>query len=97
GTKYPKIARDFFRKKGYQIDIIKLYGSVELAPLVGLSDGIVDIVSTGKTLKENGLKVYENILDISARLISNVVSRRTKYKSLRDFEEKIREVLNNGD
>ena len=93
-TKYPRIAREFFRKKNVQVDIIKLYGSVELAPLVGLSDGIVDIVSTGRTLRENGLKVYEDILDISARLIGNVVSRRTKYKVLRDFEERIREVVN---
>ncbi len=94
GSKYPRIAENFFRKKGIQVDIIKLYGSVELAPLVGLSDGIVDIVSTGRTLKENGLEIYEDILDISARLIGNVVSRRTKYKILRDFEERIREVLN---
>ncbi len=93
-SKYPKIAEDFFRKKGVQVDIIKLYGSVELAPLVGLSHGIVDIVSTGRTLKENGLEVYEEILDISARLIGNVVSRRTKYKALRDFEERLRRVLN---
>ncbi len=94
GSKYPRIAEDFFRKKGIQVDIIKLYGSVELAPLVGLSDGIVDIVSTGRTLKENGLEVYEDILDISARLIGNIVSRRTKYRILREFEEKIRGVLN---
>ncbi len=94
GSKYPRIAEGFFRKKGIQVDIVKLYGSVELAPLVGLSDGIVDIVSTGRTLKENGLEIYEDILDISARLIGNVVSRRTKYKILREFEEKIRGVLN---
>ncbi len=94
GTKYPRIAREFFRGKGVQVDIVKLYGSVELAPLVGLSDGIVDIVSTGRTLRENGLGIYEEILNISARLIGNVVSRRTKYKALRQFEERLREVLN---
>lgn len=78
-TKYPRITRDYFeRQKNESIEIIKLNGSVELAPLVGLSDVIVDIVESGKTLKANGLVVLENILDISARLVVNRVSFKMK-------------------
>ncbi|MDR0992821.1 MAG: ATP phosphoribosyltransferase [Ruminococcus sp.] len=75
-TKYPAVARAFFEDKGLDIDIVKIEGSVELAPLVGLSDAIVDIVETGKTLEENGLEVYEDIVGVSARIIAN----RTSYK-----------------
>ncbi|MGF7056759.1 ATP phosphoribosyltransferase [Brassicibacter mesophilus] len=77
-TKYPNIAKNYFLSKGIQIDIIKLNGSVELAPLVGLSDAIVDIVETGRTLKENGLTVIEEICPVSARLIANKVSFKIK-------------------
>ncbi|MEG2597506.1 MAG: ATP phosphoribosyltransferase, partial [Oscillospiraceae bacterium] len=70
-TKYPNVARKYFAQKGMDIEIIKIEGSVELAPLVGLSDGIVDIVETGTTLKENGLEVIEDVASISARLIVN--------------------------
>jgi ATP phosphoribosyltransferase regulatory subunit len=75
-TKYPVVARSYFEDKGLDIDIVKIEGSVELAPLVGLSDAIVDIVETGKTLEENGLEVYEDIVGVSARIIAN----RTSYK-----------------
>lgn len=77
-TKYPNVARNFFNKKGEPIEIIKLNGSVELAPIIGLSDVIVDIVETGTTLKENGLEVIEDICQVSARLIVNKVSFKTK-------------------
>lgn len=77
-TKYSNVAKNYFKQKGQPIEIIKLTGSVELAPLMGLSDVIVDIVESGKTLKENGLVVLEDICDISARLIINKVSFKTK-------------------
>jgi ATP phosphoribosyltransferase len=77
-TKYPEVARDYFRKKGMDVEIIKIEGSVELAPILGLSDAIVDIMETGSTLKENGLVVHESICDISARLIVNIASMKMK-------------------
>ena len=77
-TKYTGIARDHFAAKGVHLDMIKLYGSMELAPLVGLADVIVDLVSTGKTLKANGLVEVEKIMDISARLIVNQAALKTK-------------------
>ena len=77
-TKFANIANDFYASKGREIDIIHLNGSIELAPILGLSDVIVDIVETGKTLYENGLEVYEEIVPISARLIANKAS--TKFK-----------------
>ena len=73
-TKFPNIARDFYMKKGRQIDIIRLNGSIELAPILGISDVIVDIVETGKTLLENDLEPIETIVPISARLIANKAS-----------------------
>jgi ATP phosphoribosyltransferase len=81
-TKYPNVAKNYFKQKGEPIEIIKLTGSVELAPLMGLSDVIVDIVESGKTLKENGLVVIEDICDISARLIINKVSFKTKSEKV---------------
>lgn len=73
-TKYPNVTRKFFESKGMDVRIVKIEGSVELAPLLKLSDAIVDIVETGSTLRENGLAVYEDVADISARLIVNTVS-----------------------
>ena len=70
-TKYPDIAAEHFADKGVHVDIIKLYGSMELAPLVGLSDAIVDLVSSGNTLKANGLEAVEHVADISSRLVVN--------------------------
>ncbi len=81
-TKFVNITDDFFAKKGMAIEIIKLYGSIELAGLIGLADCIVDIVSTGQTLKENGLCIIEKIMDSSAFLISNRVSYYTKNKEI---------------
>ncbi|MDI3535842.1 MAG: phosphoribosyltransferase [Eubacteriaceae bacterium] len=82
GTKYPVIAKNFFQTKKQLVDIIKLNGSVELAPIIGLSDCIVDIVESGSTLKENGLAVLEEICQISSRLIVNQVSLKTKRTSI---------------
>ncbi len=73
-TKYPNIAKNYFKLRGQKIEIIKLNGSVELAPIVGLSDVIVDLVETGSTIKANGLEIVEDMYDISARLIANRVS-----------------------
>jgi len=81
-TKYPNIAREHYLKKGMPTEIIKLSGSIELAPLLGLSDVIVDIVESGRTLRENGLCVLEKICDISARVCVNRVSLKTKNKEI---------------
>ena len=88
-TKYPNVTKSFFEKKGMDVRIIKIEGSVELAPLVGLSDGIVDIVETGSTLKENGLEVYEYVSPISARVIVNPVSMKLKKNSIEDLIDKM--------
>ncbi len=81
-TKYPRIAGEYFKKKGIYVELIKLYGSVELAPQVGLADMIVDIVSTGRTLKENGLIIIDEIIPLSAQLIVNRISYKTKHKKI---------------
>jgi ATP phosphoribosyltransferase len=88
-TKYPNITRKHFAAKGIQTDIIKLYGSMELAPLVGLSDRIVDLVSTGKTLKENGLVEIEHIADVSARLVANRASMKMKREAMTRVVERL--------
>jgi ATP phosphoribosyltransferase len=82
-TKYVSIARDFFAAKGVHVDMIKLYGSMELAPLTGLADAIVDLVSTGNTLKANHLVEVERIMDISARLVVNQASLKLQQAPLR--------------
>jgi len=82
-TKYTAIARDFFAGKGVHVDLIKLYGSMELAPLTGLADAIVDLVSTGNTLKANHLVEVERIMDISARLVVNQASLKLKQAAVR--------------
>lgn len=84
-SKYPKVAKEFFKSKGMDVDIIKIEGSVELAPLLGLADGIVDIVETGSTLKENGLEVVEEILPISARVIVNIASMKLRKDEIEGF------------
>jgi ATP phosphoribosyltransferase len=86
-TKYVRTARTHFAQKGVHVDLIKLYGSMELAPLVGLADVIVDLVSTGGTLKANGLKEVEKISDVSARLIVNQAALKTRPEALRPFME----------
>ena len=93
-TKYPVIAKDYFHNKKYQtVDIIKLNGSVELGPIVELSDVIVDIVETGSTLRENGLTVLEEICPLSARMIVNPVSMQMENERIRDIVTRLREVL----
>ena len=92
-TKYGNIARRYFESKGQNVEIITLHGSIELGPIVGLSDVILDIVESGKTLKENGLCVLEEICDVSARLIVNKVSLKTKAQDIKPLVEKIGEAL----
>lgn len=92
-TKYPYVAREFFRSKDLDIEIIKIEGSVELAPIVGLADAIVDIVETGATLKENGLIIVEEICPISARMIVNKASMKTKREEIGNIIEKISKVI----
>ncbi len=82
-TKYVAIARDFFASKGVHVDLIKLYGSMELAPLVGMADAIVDLVSTGNTLKANHLVEVEHIMDISSRLVVNQAALKLKQAPIR--------------
>ena len=84
-SKYPKVAKAYFQSKGMDVDIIKIEGSVELAPLLGLADGIVDIVETGSTLKENGLEVVDTIMPISARVIVNMASMKLRKKEIEEF------------
>ena len=94
-TKYPEIARMYFRRKRKEsVEIIKLSGSVELAPLVGLSDCIVDLVETGRTLKENGLVVLDHIADISARMVVNRVSMKMENERITNLIQAIRMQLN---
>ena len=92
-TKYPHVAESFFAAKGIQVEIIKLYGSIELAPLVGLSERIVDLVSTGETLKQNGLVEVETIAEITTRLIVNRASLKTKHKRITDIIQRLERVL----
>jgi len=92
-TKYPNIARSYFTRLGEMVEIIKLNGSVELAPLTGLSDVIVDIMESGKTLAENGLIVLEDICDVSARLVVNRVKLKTKAVEIKNLIEAISNVL----
>lgn len=92
-TKYPNIAREYFYNQKHQtVDIIKLNGSVELGPIVGLSDVIVDIVETGSTLRENGLEVLEVVCPLSARMIVNQVSMQMDTERIRKLIAKLREV-----
>lgn len=92
-SKYPNIAKDYFYNKKHQtVDIIKLNGSVELGPIVGLSDVIVDIVETGSTLRENGLQVLEEICPLSARMIVNRVSMQMEPERIRSLIGKLREL-----
>jgi ATP phosphoribosyltransferase len=92
-TKYPNVASTYFREQGEQVEIIKLNGSIELAPLIGLADRIVDIVSTGRTLVENGLEEMEHIVDITSRLIVNPVSYRLKDKRIDDLVERLSTII----
>lgn len=98
GTKYPNITRNYFEGvKKESVEIIKLNGSVELAPLTGLAEVIVDIVESGRTLFENGLDVLETVADISARLVVNRVSMKMKADEIKPMISKLREALQEGE
>lgn len=93
-TKYPNIAKDYFYNKKHQtVEIIKLNGSIELAPIVGLSEVIVDIVETGSTLRENGLVILEEICDISARMVVNEVSMKMEHERISKIIKDLKEYL----
>lgn len=89
-TKFPDTAKKYFSSRGQKIKIIKLNGSIELAPILGLSDVIVDIVETGDTLRANGLEVFEDMYNINAMIISNKISYKFKRKEIREIVELIR-------
>ncbi|MCX4190485.1 ATP phosphoribosyltransferase [Methylophaga sp. OBS3] len=92
-TKFVESTRRFYAAQGQQVDIIKLYGSMELAPLVGLADRIVDVVDTGNTLRANGLEPLEHIADISSRLVVNKASMKTKHQRIQKFIDDIRAAV----
>lgn len=94
-SKYPNVTRQFFEGKSMDIRVIKIEGSVELAPLLGLADGIVDIVETGSTLKENGLEVKEDIAKISARLIANEASLKLRKDEIETLAQRLLEEIKN--
>ena len=96
-SKYPNVTRAFFENKGMDVDIVKIEGSVELAPLLGLADGIVDIVETGTTLRENDLEVKAEIFPISARLIANKSSFRFLSDEIGRITEKMKELVTEND
>ena len=91
-TKFPRVARDYFMATNREIEIIKLYGSIELAPLLGMSDVIVDLVETGTTLKENRLRATEEIFSVSARLIANKAAYKFKENEIREIVARMKEV-----
>lgn len=92
-TKYANVARNYFASRGQQVDIIKLYGSMELAPLVGLGDLIVDVVDTGNTLRANGLEPFDEICQVSSRLIANPVSYKRKLTQLRPILQILQQAV----
>jgi len=92
-TKFVNVARRFFAEQGQQVEVIKLYGSMELGPIVGLSDLIVDVVDTGNTLKANGLKPMDFIADISSRLVVNKASLKMKHDRIQQMVEKMRQAV----
>jgi len=94
-TKFVNIARAHYAKKGRDIEICKLNGSIEIAPILGMTDVIVDIVETGTTLKENNLEVIESIVPISARLVANKASTKFKNEQIADIRRKLQEVVEN--
>ena len=92
-TKYPHVTEKYFAAKGVQVEVIKLYGSIELAPLVGLSARIVDLVSTGETLRQNGLVEVETIAEITTRLVVNRASLKTKHRRITAIIEGLEKLL----
>jgi ATP phosphoribosyltransferase len=96
GTKYPEVTRSYFRKMGKDVEIIKIDGSVELSPILGLVDGIVDIMETGTTLRENGLVVYDTVCRISARAIVNRAAYRLKHDEVMSFLHDLKQQVKEG-
>jgi ATP phosphoribosyltransferase len=96
-TKYPNVARNYFRSKGQDVEIIKIEGSVELAPILGLSDAILDLVETGNTLKENGLVILEEVCDISARLVVNITSMKLKREEIMNIVSMLQSGISSRD
>ncbi|CAG7648773.1 ATP phosphoribosyltransferase [Paenibacillus solanacearum] len=92
-TKYPNVASQYFREQGQQVEVIKLNGSIELAPLIGLADRIVDMVETGSTIRENGLMEHEQIFAITSRLIANRVSYRMKSEAIQALCDRLQPVI----
>ncbi|WP_148883631.1 ATP phosphoribosyltransferase [Thermococcus aciditolerans] len=95
-TKYPKITRRFFESLNVEVDVLKLHGSIELAPKIGIADAIVDIVETGNTLRANGLVEVEKIMDVSALLLVNRIAQKTKFEEINELVFAIKEVIRNG-
>jgi ATP phosphoribosyltransferase len=92
-TKYPNVASRYFRERGQQVEVIKLNGSIELAPLIGLADRIVDMVESGQTIKENGLAELEKMFDVTSRLIANRVSYRMKSERIQQLCDLLQEAI----
>lgn len=92
-TKYVNIARQFYAEQGRQVDIIKLYGAMELAPIMALADEIVDIVDTGNTLKANGLEARDRIADVSSRLVVNKAAMKTKHQAIQQIVNDLRRAV----
>jgi len=92
-TKYPHVTEKYFAARGIQVEIIKLYGSIELAPLVGLSERIVDLVSTGETMRQNGLVEVDTIAEITTRLIVNRASLKTRHKRISEIIKRLERIL----
>lgn len=94
-SKYPQVTKQYFAKKGISVDVIKLNGSVELAPIIGLSDHILDIVETGNTIRENGLSIIDYVEEISTRLIVNKASFATKTEAIQQIIEQLKQTIRN--
>lgn len=92
-TKYPNITRRYLQEKGLNADILYLYGSIELAPVIHLTDAIIDLVSTGKTLRDNRLKIIEELFPVSARLVANRISIKTKMESIFSFVQQLKGII----
>jgi ATP phosphoribosyltransferase len=92
-TKYPRVASRYFREKGQQVEVIKLNGSIELAPLIGLADRIVDMVETGRTIEENGLVEMEQMFAVTSRLIANRASYRMKNEAIQKLCDRLQQVI----
>ncbi|ASJ13543.1 ATP phosphoribosyltransferase [Thermococcus thioreducens] len=95
-TKYPRITRRFFEGLGVEVEILKLHGSIELAPKIGIADAIVDIVETGETLRANGLVEVTKVMDVSALLLVNRIAQKTKFEEINELVFSIKEVIRDG-